>query len=489
MVLATANGAGYRFGTSDQAFYVPAVVHALDPAAFPRDGTLLDAQAGLMTVDQGLATVVRLTGAPLDAVFLAAYLVTLALMWAAVILIGERLYASRWTTLALGAALTFRHRIPRTSANSFEPYFNPRMLAFAIGLLAVAALVRRRRWEAIVLIALAAVVHITTALWFAVLVGAALAILDPRIRRTAWIAAGAAAAGGAWAVTVGPLRGRLIVMDPIWRQAVATKDSLFPNEWPPLAWAANLALLAIVWLAWRARVRQRLADDSERALAWGSTALVGMFLLTLPLVAAGFAVPVQFQISRVFWLVDLVATILVVGALAGSGPRTARLLAIVLIAASAGRGAYVMVVEHPERALVRVSIPPSPWLDAMHWIGRQPGDAHVLADPGHAWKYGTSVRVAAGHDVFLEEVKDSAIAIYSHDVAARVVERTRALGDFATMTADRALALARRYDLDYLVTDATLPLPVAYRNRQFTIYRLLPRHAGMPARATGRKPG
>ena len=37
-----------------------------------------------------------------------------------------------------GAAFTLRHRIPRTSANSFEPYFHPRMLAFGIGLLAVA---------------------------------------------------------------------------------------------------------------------------------------------------------------------------------------------------------------------------------------------------------------------------------------------------------------------------------------------------------------
>ena len=55
----------------------------------------------------------------------------------------------------------------------------------------------------------------------------------------------------------------------------------------------------------------------------------------------------------------------------------------------------------------------------------------MLADPGHAWKYGTSVRVSAARDVFLEEVKDSALAIYSRDVASRVVERTAAIGDFA----------------------------------------------------------
>ena len=34
--------------------------------------------------------------------------------------------------VALGAAFTLRHRIPETSANSFEPYFHPRMLAFGL---------------------------------------------------------------------------------------------------------------------------------------------------------------------------------------------------------------------------------------------------------------------------------------------------------------------------------------------------------------------
>ena len=91
----------------------------------------------------------------------------------------------------------------------------------------------------------------------------------------------------------------------------------------------------------------------------------------------------------------------------------------------------------------------------MDWLKQQPLDTHVLADPGHAWKYGTSVRVAAERDVFLEETKDSALAIYSRDVAMRVTERSRAIGDFATLSAERGLELARRYDLDYLVTRPT----------------------------------
>jgi hypothetical protein len=62
--------------------------------------------------------------------------------------------------------------------------------------------------------------------------------------------------------------------------------------------------------------------------------------------------------------------------------------------------------------------------------------------------------------------------MYSRDVAVRVVERTTALGDWNTLTADRARTLALRYGLTFLVTEATLPLPLAYSNRQFHVYRL-----------------
>ena len=143
-VLATANAAGYRYGTSDQAFYIPVVVRALDDAAFPRDRALSDAQGRLMLADEVIAASIAATGVPADVLFFAGYLLSLTLIWAGLVLIGRSTYASPWLIVALGAAFTLRHRIPRTSANSFEPYFHPRMLAFGLGALAVAAVLRRR---------------------------------------------------------------------------------------------------------------------------------------------------------------------------------------------------------------------------------------------------------------------------------------------------------------------------------------------------------
>ena len=474
-LLATANGAGYRYGVSDQAFYIPVVTRALDPALFPRDGSMIDAEGRLMVMDELLAALVRSTGLRLDTLFLAGYVASLATIWMGLVLIGSRVYRTPWAVAALGAAFAMRHRIPRTSANSFEPYFHPRMLAFGLGTLAVAALLRRRAWLAIALVASCAAVHTTTAIWFAVLIGVALATLDRRWRRLALIGAAAAGVVLAAAVAAGPLRGALTMMDETWLQAVASKDSLFATDWPVWAWVANLGLLAVLWWAHLTRAHRAAATAEDEALVWGATALVALFLATLPLVAAGLSLAVQFQISRVFWLVDLIALVYVVAAVAESrtvNSRRASMVALLLLALATTRGAYIMLVERPERALFELRVPDSPWEDAMRWVAGRPRNVHVLADPGHAWKYGTSVRVSAARDVLVEEVKDSALAIYSRDEAVRFVERTTAIGDFATLTADRALALARRYGLDYLVTDADLPLPAAYRNEQFRIYAL-----------------
>lgn len=71
-VLATANAAGYRYGGSDQAFYIPALTHALVPDSFPRDAALIDAQAKLVVVDDVFAAVSRASGLSTEALFFSA---------------------------------------------------------------------------------------------------------------------------------------------------------------------------------------------------------------------------------------------------------------------------------------------------------------------------------------------------------------------------------------------------------------------------------
>jgi hypothetical protein len=186
---------------------------------------------------------------------------------------------------------------------------------------------------------------------------------------------------------------------------------------------------------------------------------------------------VQLQISRVFWLVDLVATLAVVGAVAEARwvTRLGRpAFAAGLLALSAGRGGYILFVEHPERPLFERRLADTAWHETMRFVATLPRDAHVLADSGHAWRYGTSVRVSAQRDVFLEETKDAAIAIYSRDVAVRVVERIRALGDLAARTPEEITRLGEQYGVTHVVTAGRLPLPAVFENTEFRVYALAP---------------
>jgi hypothetical protein len=317
------------------------------------------------------------------------------------------------------------------------------------------------------------VLHPTTALWF----GLALAV-GVFVRRPAWrrqmIGAGVVATALAiWAVTAGPMAERMVTMDTEWLQVLASKDYLFPTGWPIDAWLINLAYPVVIWFTWRARHTRGLAVPGEEALVWGSLALTALFLVSVPLTAMDLALAVQLQITRVFWVMDFIVMAYVAWWMTRHH-RAAVAVVGLLAVASTARGYFLLEVNQPERRMVTISLPDTPWDEAMTWLKAQPDDWHVLADPDHAWKYGVSLRLAATKDTVLESVKDSALSLYDRDIAMRVAARTRDLVDFDRLTTTRAVRLDATYDLDALIVEThhLLDLPVLYRNAQFVIYDL-----------------
>ncbi|BCS34349.1 hypothetical protein TBR22_A35790 [Luteitalea sp. TBR-22] len=484
VVLAIGNAAGYRFGVSDQAFYLPSIFLAGDPTLYPRDAALLQAQGRLMVSDEITAWLLT-RGVPLEPLMLAGHLAGLALLFGAVWVIGRRLAHSPWTAAACCAAVTLRHRITDTGANTFEGYYHPRGLAFAAGAWAAAALASGRVVTSWGLVAVALVLHPTTGLWWAVWLAVASLMARPTWRRDLGLAA-ACAVLVAGAVLLGtPLGERLRVMDPAWVTPFASKDYVFPDAWGADAWLANLGTVAVVLLAWRWRTTRGIAQRWEAGMAGGVAALAALFLASLPLIAARVALAVQMQTSRVFWVIDMFAVLLLVWALAeaGSTPGPAdespartwrpRIVALLLLAIAAARGLYITQVQHPERAFVQRGLEDSDWVRVGQWIAEHtPADTQVLTDPDHDWKFGHSVRLTARRDVFVEGVKDAALAMYDREVAVRVQERLEAIGDIGSLDADKARALATRYDLDVLVIDRDLPLPELHRDGRFRVYRL-----------------
>jgi len=137
-VLVLLNVGGYRFGASDQAFYIPVVLQGVDPELFPHFARYMAAQDQLFAFDDWLAPVLRGTGASVPVAFLAGYLLTLLLLYGAAVGIGCTLYRTWLSVAGLVAGLTLRHQILDTAVNTLEPYFHPRLMAFGLGLVAVA---------------------------------------------------------------------------------------------------------------------------------------------------------------------------------------------------------------------------------------------------------------------------------------------------------------------------------------------------------------
>jgi hypothetical protein len=481
-LVATANSGGYRFGISDQAFYEPAVLLQIDPALFPRDRPLLTAQTRLMAADKILGEVARRGHIGLPALFVGVYLLSLGLLAGGAIAVARALGFSSWATAAFLFALTLRHRIPKTGANSLEGYMHTRQLAFAVGVIALACLLRRRFGWMSVGLAAAIALHPTTGLWFGVLLLPALVVAEPAWRRPLLAGLFIAAVAAIWAITLGPLAARLQIMDAPWLAVLADKDYLFPTGWPIYAWLANLAYAPIVWLIYRQRAAAGAATRTEHAVLAGVLALVGIFVVSVPLTAWHIALAVQLQVTRVFWLLDFVATAYVAWWLTSSpwwsraiGARRGRIVAVALLGALAvGRGYYILDEQGPRKHLIQVGFPKTPWIDALLWLRAQPKTWNVLADPGHAWKYGVSVRVAAEKDTLLESVKDSALAMYDRPIALRVADRDGALRNFDQLTTAQVRDLDARYGIDAVIVEHAhvFDLPVLYRNSEFVIYGL-----------------
>jgi len=470
MGLATANAGGYRYGVSDQAFYIPALAKALDPALFPRDTAVLAPQMGAWLGDDVVAAVSRVTAVDLPTLAGVLQIATLILLAGAVAYLLRGLRASWWAVAGGLAIASLRHHIPGTGANSLEGYFHPRVLAFALGLWALAFVLRRRVVPAFLMIALAAIVHPTTAVWMGGVV--VVTVLSRLSTRSTPIVIVAGVAACAWFA----LRGAR--MDAAWLSVISVKDYLFPATWAIWEWTIDLAYPVVLWLMFRRRVALGRDVPGERAVVTALLVAMLGFLLSVPLTVLHVTLAVQLQITRILWVLDGVTLLylawwLVDDLAAGWGMRWRGVVVALIAAVSLGRGWYVLTIDTP-RPLVTTNLPADDWTAAMRFLQTQPAGIHVLADPGHAWMYGSSVRVSALRDTVLETMKDEAMAIYDRAIAMRVAERQETLEGFAMWSDDRMRDVASRYHADVFVFDRSraFSFPVLYQNARFVVYDL-----------------
>ena len=360
VILATANSGGYRYGISDQAFYVPAMAHYVDATLFPRDAVLLEAQTSRTPAYRPVRRARADTGRPACAVrgAVPGHMIGLAV---AVWFYGRALGGSAWASAAALALLTFRHRIAKTGANSLEGYFHPRMLAFAIGIAALACVLRRRLWAALVL-AMARRPR----------------CIPPRacglLRWSAWRSWRQLNRTAIWAdgrsdrscrrlcgLAVAGLR-----LDETWRSVLLEKDYLFPLAVAGLRVGAESALSTVTCshlpAAPRARTRWRRVSrcfwpacsrsSQDSCCPFRSRPGTSRWLCSCRSTASSGCSTRRSCCTSAWWLMDDLAV------RRGRAWRTPLLAAVVLL--SAVRGFYVLAIE-TKRPLVQASLPAGDW--------------------------------------------------------------------------------------------------------------------------------
>ena len=92
--LATLNAGGYRYGISDQAFYIPIIQQQLRPDLYPNDAALIAAPDRFFLFDEWFAVILDVTGASLPLAFLVAYFITLLVLYGGLVVVGRAAYST-----------------------------------------------------------------------------------------------------------------------------------------------------------------------------------------------------------------------------------------------------------------------------------------------------------------------------------------------------------------------------------------------------------
>lgn len=309
---------GYKYGTADQDFQIPEIIHLADPSCFPND-YLFDEPSGEYTLFlSAMAFLVRRF--PLEVVCLVGHVVSHYLLCWAVYHISLNLFRSRSAALLALSLFLYQRFVPGTTMRNFEVYFGTRTPAMACAMAAVLFLITDRVRLAAFAAGLAFLVHPIVAVPLGLVLLARLVVLavggDLRRSLTGF---------SVLALTSLPLLCRVFVGGTVDRSGLSLWPELdgaylavlrarcgymFMSNWSMttvLSFGSSAAVLTGILIY---RLRTRRLQRSELRVC-------EMLLLCLGLVAAAIAFTewfpswliIQLQLYRCFYLIVCLATI------------------------------------------------------------------------------------------------------------------------------------------------------------------------------------
>jgi hypothetical protein len=466
---------GYHPGVEDDAVYLSAIERRLHPGLYPHDFRFFTLQMQASLFDRMMADWVRLThlSVPVSEL-LGQFLAAFFLLWGC-LAIARRCFpdeAGRWAGVGLVGAL-FTLPVAGTALYIFDQYLHPRDIASALVLWAVVAVLDRRGMRAVVLLAVAVVMHPIMGV-LGVSYCAILWIGDLRMNRRVEKPVMAAALFGiapSW-IFEGPT--------PAWKAALNTRTYYFLGRWTWYEWLGVIAPIFILWVMAR---WARRAERPALALLAGCGALFAVFQLAVAcvvLLTPGLVRLTPMQPMRYLHLVYLLMAVLGGGLIGEKLLRghAWRWLSLFLPLAAgmfwAQRALFPGTVhlELPGRA------PQNPWVRAFAWVRENtPTDVYFALDPYYMALPGEdyhSFRALAERSELADAVKDAAVATQVPELAPVWLEQTQAAAGWEHFQRQDFLRLQREFGVDWIVVRGAgvTGLPCPYRNEAVAVCRL-----------------
>lgn len=374
---------GYHPFADDAGIYVAGVRKLLDPALYRPDAAFVLANTHWSVFAHLLAESVRVTHLPLAWVLLAAHLASIYLFLLAGWLVARAVFAreaERWSAV-LFAAACFTLPAAGTALVLMDPYVTSRSFSTPLGLLAVAAVLRRRWGWAALLVVLVGTMHPLMVVYAAAMV-ALYALVDTGHTRAAAVlgAGGVASFGLLWLAT------RRFPVSAAYLEAIhnQVRTFLFPALW---TWYEDLGLLAPLALfalaAYRAERESRIRKLCIACIVLGVSAILAAFLFVH---ASGPYLVARVQLLRSFHILYVVGVLLLGGWLGRmlAHTRNTRWVLYALLAVAAGGMFAAQRATYPLSAHIEWPGmgPRNPWARAYLWIrDNTPEDAVFAANP------------------------------------------------------------------------------------------------------------
>jgi len=466
---------GYHPGIEDDGLYLSAVKSDLNPALYPHDAAFFRLQLQASYFDNAVSGFVRLTHIPVALTELLWQLGSIALILFACWSIARKLFAEKRAHLA-GVALVaamFTLPVAGTALYLADQHLHARNVAAALVLLAVSRVLAGRRWQAVLWLLLAFLMHpIMAAMGISFCLFLTLALSEPVHvwLRSLHFASHASALGA-----LVPLGWIFEPPNPLWKKALDTRTYYYLYKWAWYEWLGALAPLFLFWLLWRvARKRNEtvLARFALAVFAFGvfQQAFAMLMLASPSLIRLTPLQPMRYLYLVYFFLVLIAGALIGKYLLKASVWRWALFLLVFngsMFAAQRAEFSSSQHIEWPGRA------PSNPWLQAFAWIrANTPTDAYFALDPRYLEAPGEdyhSFRALAERSQLADAIKDTSVVTQVPELGMewnRQVEAQQGMKDFSLADFQR---LKTEFGVDWVLVSDPPPEGLACRYHNGTL--------------------